>query len=161
MTERHAPDAAAEGEPAPGASLSVRLLALLYEAVLLGALLLLATAAFVAIAGESTGQPRRLLLQGYLIAVAGLYFVWSWTGGRRTLPMRTWRLRLLDARGATPSVRSAIVRYLAALIGIPLGGVGLAWALVDRDHQFLHDRLAGTRLVRDPPAKPRRTEGRS
>jgi len=26
-------------------------------------------------------------------------------------------------------------------------GLGLAWALVDRDRQFLHDRLAGTRIV--------------
>jgi uncharacterized RDD family membrane protein YckC len=34
-----------------------------------------------------------------------------------------------------------------------LGVVGLLWALVDRDRQFLHDRLAGTRLVAVPPAK--------
>jgi uncharacterized RDD family membrane protein YckC len=26
----------------------------------------------------------------------------------------------------------------------------LAWALVDRERQFLHDRLAGTRLVQLP-----------
>jgi len=25
--------------------------------------------------------------------------------------------------------------------------LGILWALVDRDRQFLHDRLAGTRLV--------------
>jgi hypothetical protein len=28
-------------------------------------------------------------------------------------------------------------------------GAGFAWALVDQDHQFLHDRLAGTRIVKD------------
>jgi uncharacterized RDD family membrane protein YckC len=137
------------------ASVSVRLLSLLYEAVLLAALLLLATAVFLGVAGESTGQPRRLLLQIYLIVVAGLYFVFSWTGGRRTLPMRTWRLRLLDARGASPSPGRAVVRYLAALVSVPLGGVGLAWALVDRERRFLHDRIAGTRVVRDPAAKAR------
>jgi len=26
-------------------------------------------------------------------------------------------------------------------------GCGLLWALFDRDRQFLHDRLAGTRIV--------------
>jgi hypothetical protein len=27
-------------------------------------------------------------------------------------------------------------------------GISLAWALADREGQFLHDRLAGTRLIR-------------
>jgi uncharacterized RDD family membrane protein YckC len=158
MTEQRAPGAGAEIQPAPCASLSVRLLSLLYEAVLLAALLVAATALFVGIAGDSTGQPQRLLLQIYLIAVSGLYFVWSWTGGRRTLPMRTWRLRLLDAQGATPRARRALVRYVVALVSLPLGGFGLVWALFDRERQFLHDRLAGTRVVRDPPANVRRPE---
>jgi hypothetical protein len=26
-------------------------------------------------------------------------------------------------------------------------GIALGWALFDRDRQFLHDRIAGTRLV--------------
>jgi hypothetical protein len=30
-----------------------------------------------------------------------------------------------------------------------LGGGGFWWALFDRDGQFLHDRLAGTRIVKD------------
>jgi uncharacterized RDD family membrane protein YckC len=28
-----------------------------------------------------------------------------------------------------------------------MAGAGILWALVDRDKQFLHDRIAGTRLV--------------
>ena len=37
---------------------------------------------------------------------------------------------------------------LAALtLALPLFVLNFAWALVDRDRQFLHDRLAGTRLV--------------
>lgn len=158
MTQQRPPGEGAAVEPAPHASLSIRLLSLLYETALLAALLLLATAVFVGVAGDSTGQPRRLLLQIYLIVLGGVYFVWSWTGGRRTLPMRTWRLRLLDARGTTPSVHRALVRYLAALVSLPLGGIGLAWALLDRDGQFLYDRLAGTRVVRDPPANAGRSE---
>ena len=30
---------------------------------------------------------------------------------------------------------------------LPLLAVNYAWALVDRERQFLHDRLAGTRLI--------------
>jgi uncharacterized RDD family membrane protein YckC len=65
--------------------------------------------------------------------------------------MRTWRLRLVDRAGNPPQVRTAMVRFAAAAIGLPLGAVALWWALFDRERLFLHDRLAGTRLVRDPP----------
>jgi uncharacterized RDD family membrane protein YckC len=41
----------------------------------------------------------------------------------------------------------AIHRYLVAILGTAALGLGFAWALVDRDRQFLHDRLAGTALV--------------
>lgn len=41
--------------------------------------------------------------------------------------------------------------YIApALLGLLLAGVDFCWPLFDRDRQFLHDRIAGTRLVRVP-----------
>lgn len=148
-------------EPNPGraapASLRVRLAALVYEALLLAALMIVATAAFVAVAGDSRAQPLRALLQVYLLAVTAMYFVWSWSAGRRTLAMRTWRLRLVDAHGNPPSPRTALVRWLVAAVGLPFGALPFWWALFDRDRLFLHDRVAGTRLVRDPP--PARTRG--
>jgi uncharacterized RDD family membrane protein YckC len=81
--------------------------------------------------------------------------------------MKTWRLALVDASGAPVSPRRALVRYAAAWIGPALAvavyallaphGLGaLAWpvlalnwlaAFVDPDRRFLHDRVAGTRLV--------------
>ena len=41
-----------------------------------------------------------------------------------------------------------MLRSLHALFGLAAGVLGIAWALIDPDRQFLHDRLAGTRLVR-------------
>ena len=43
--------------------------------------------------------------------------------------------------------RAGIGRFLFALVSIALCGLGWAWAVLDRDRQFLHDRIAGTRLV--------------
>jgi uncharacterized RDD family membrane protein YckC len=57
--------------------------------------------------------------------------------------MKAWRIRLV---GATP--RKALLRLLVAAMLLP---VSVLWALVDRDRQFLHDRLAGTRLIYVPP----------
>ena len=104
-----------------------------------------------------------------VFAAGALYFGWSWTGGRRTLPMKTWRLRLVRTNGTAPPVRTALVRYVAAWIGpalallayVALRSSGLGahalwlvalnylWAFVDPDRQFLHDRVAGTRIVDD------------
>ena len=127
----------------------VRLAAMVYEAVLLAALLLAATALFMGVGGDSSRPPMRTALQLYLMTLAGTYFVWSWTGGRRTLPMRTWRMRLVDRHGGPVGLRTALVRYVCALLGIGACAVGLVWSIVDPERQFLHDRIAGTRLVRD------------
>ncbi|MDH5210391.1 MAG: RDD family protein, partial [Betaproteobacteria bacterium] len=80
--------------------------------------------------------------QAFLIAVFAAYFLWCWLRGGQTLAMKAWRIRLIEV---TP--RKALLRFLLALVLVPTG-VGVAWALVDRDRQFLHDRMAGTRLVR-------------
>jgi uncharacterized RDD family membrane protein YckC len=131
------------------AGLPIRFLAMVYEAVLLAALLLVATALFLAVAGDSSRPPLRIALQLYLVLIAGIYLVWSWTGGRRTLAMRTWRIRLVNRDGGVPSLRTALVRYVCAVAGIAACAAGLLWPVIDPEHQFLHDRIAGTRLVRD------------
>lgn len=91
----------------------------------------------------------------WLLLLLGAYFVFVWHRMGQTLAMQTWRLQLVDARsGKAPSVRQCVIRYVAAWPSLLLivSGVGVLWAAyVDRDRQFIHDRLAGTCLVFDPP----------
>jgi hypothetical protein len=102
-----------------------------------------------------------------LLAACGAYCIGLWSGGRRTLPMATWRLALRTAAGGEVPLRTAGLRFLACGIGpalslaasIPLQPAGFgrwalgllavnyAWALVDPERQYLQDRIAGTRLV--------------
>ena len=113
--------------------------------------------------------PARVALFCVVFSVIAFYFVWCWTGGRRTLPMKTWRMRVALANGAPPDTKSALLRYIAAWIGpvlalfgyvllrgtglgalaLVLLGINFLWALIDPDRQFLHDRIAGTRILRD------------
>jgi len=118
-----------------------------YEAVLLAAILLAGTGLFVAVAGDARAQPQKAILQLYLVAIAGGYFVACWSAGRQTLPMRTWRLTLADRAGTPLAPRQALARYILACAGIACGGVGVLWAFVDPERLFLHDRLAGTRIL--------------
>jgi uncharacterized RDD family membrane protein YckC len=132
------------------ASLARRALSALYDLLLLSALLLVATFPFLAVAGDASHGLRRNLLQFYVLFVAGIYFISFWTLGGQTLAMKTWRIRLEMADGSRPGAAVALKRYLLALVSLALAGAGFLWALFDREGQFLHDRLCGTRLVRDP-----------
>lgn len=134
---------------APNASLLRRLLVLPYEFLLLlgvcAALWLLPHMLYGMATGLSTPPWFSLL---HALSLLGLYFVWFWTHGGQTAAMKTWRIRLIDARsGADPSRLQALARYLLCWPSWLFFGVGLIWAVADREHQFLHDRLCATRLI--------------
>ena len=122
-------------------SLARRLAAMVYEAFLIFAVAFFAAWVFFFASGarDATSGVLRRELQLFIVVVLAAYFLWCWLRGGQTLAMRAWHIRLVDV---TP--RKALVRFLLAAALLPLS---ILWALVDRDRQFLHDRLAGTRLI--------------
>ena len=137
------------GAPAPGVpGVGKRLLSSAYEALLAFAVAFFAGLAFYGAAqGRLVGEAR-LLFQAYIFLVLGVYFIACWTRGGRTLPMQTWRMRIVRRDGAPVEIARAALRYALAWISTMTLGAGFLWAWIDRDRQFLHDRLAGTRIVK-------------
>lgn len=133
----------------PRAPLLRRALSLIYEALLLTALMLAGSLPVVMLTQGLDEVPARLLLQIYLVALTGGYFTWQWRRGGRTLAMKTWRLRLVTREGLPLTRERAWRRYFLALASASAFGAGFLWALVDREGLFLHDRLAGTLIIRD------------
>lgn len=129
------------------ASLRLRLISLAYEGLLLFAVLFVFSYLFLSLARDAQSGLPRAIFQVYLLSVCGVYFVFCWTRGGQTLPMKTWRMRIVTEDGRALSVGRAFRRYLLAIPGM-LSGISLLWAPFDRERQFLHDRLAGTRIVR-------------
>jgi uncharacterized RDD family membrane protein YckC len=129
------------------ARLSRRLASGLYEALIVLALVFITTLPFSYLFGDATHGWKRHLLQAWVLAVTAAYFTWFWTRGGQTLPMKTWRLRLVAADGGPVAFPRALRRFALALLGLGALGLGFLWAFVDRDRQFLHDRLSGTLLV--------------
>jgi uncharacterized RDD family membrane protein YckC len=112
-----------------------------YEAVLLFAVGFFAAWLFFFASGgrDATGGAMRHLLQVFIGLAFAAYFLWCWLRGGQTLAMKAWHIRLVEV---TP--QKALLRLVLAGFLLP---VSILWALVDRERQFLHDRLAGTRLV--------------
>ena len=124
---------------------------MLYESLLLFAVGFAATWAFFFVSGGGGASGfGRTLLQAFMLTVFAAYFLWCWLRGGQTLPMKAWKIRLEQADGRPVQPGTALLRFALAAILVP-GLIGIVWALVDRDGQFLHDRLARTRLVLAEP----------
>src|SRR6478672_457133 len=158
-------------------SVKRRLASMLYEAMLLFGVLFIAGWLFSTLLQQRHALYLRGALQDWLFLVLGLYFVWFWTHRGQTLAMKTWRIKVVDKQGDELPAWRAIVRYLLSWLWV-VPGLALAWVLdakswllvlipsanvllwalaafIDPQRQFLHDRIAGTRLVDTPEPAPK------
>lgn len=114
-----------------------------------------------------------LVLQPALLLLQALYFIWFWPRGQ-TLAMKTWHIRVVDPYGRPLTRIRALARFalcwcwllppmlLSAPYHLPMREIAvlvcgwvMVWALLSRfmpQGQFIHDWLAGTRLVNSSPA---------
>ena len=153
-------------------SIKRRIAALPYEGMLLLALIVIAAFPVAGLKGATLSGTPHVMFQTYLFGVTAAYFTWCWRHGGQTLAMKTWRFRVVDATGGALSFKRALSRFIFGMVFYGPACVGMAllffpdrvsrvitmwaflplaatilWARHDADHQFLHDRLAGTRLI--------------
>lgn len=140
----------------------------LYEGVLGFGVVFISGYLFGTLSQTRHAMDNRHGLQAFLFVIFGIYFVWLWSKGQ-TLAMKTWHIRIVDRHGQGLTQLRALVRYLLSWLWflppllvsaafdlsgpeslVLLGGWVPIWALLSRfhpDRQFLHDAIAGTRLV--------------
>jgi uncharacterized RDD family membrane protein YckC len=128
------------------APLSRRLGAILYDSLLVLALLFLATLPFIAVRGGEPVEPGEPQYRIVMVVVAWAFFVFFWTRSGRTLGMQTWRLQLETVSGESPGIAAASLRFFAAMLSLIPLGLGFWWQLWDKEGLTWHDRISGTRL---------------
>jgi len=146
---------------------------MVYESLLLTAVIMFALFIFLfatqKLQGPVVEYGRQIV---FFLATAG-YFIHSWTDSGHTLAMKTWRIKLVRLGYAKVPFRTALLRHVLAWgwffpalavcylfrltskteVSVALLVGVVAWALtafLDKDRQFLHDKLAGTRLIQLP-----------
>lgn len=163
-----------QNQPSPQATpnLKRRLVCMIYEALLVFGVVFFASFIFDVATQSKHALMLRHAREAFLFFVIGAYFIFFWRRSGQTLAMQTWRIKLVDMNGQKLPLVKAIVRYCLAwcwclpgfivayqlglknaqlLIPVTLGFV--AWgstSLFDKDGQFLHDKLAKTRLIQLP-----------
>ena len=146
----------------------------MYEGVLLFGVVFTADYLFDTLTQSKHALMLRPERQAWLFIAIGVYFLLCWHRGAQTLPMRAWHIKLVNANLGRPSFKQLLLRYVL-LWPVPLAGMALIYGLVmvtgwpaiytfaiatpflifipswfTPDGQFLHDRLAGTRIVDIP-----------
>jgi uncharacterized RDD family membrane protein YckC len=128
-----------------------RVAAMLYDGLLILALLFIATLPFIALRdGEPVEASENLFYRLILCLVIYGFFVGFWTRSGRTLGMQSWRLQLETKDGGEVNIRTGTIRFFAALVSWTPAGLGYLWSLWDKDRLTWHDRISGTRIVYYP-----------
>jgi uncharacterized RDD family membrane protein YckC len=129
-----------------------RLAALVYDFLLLAALLMIFTAIALffthgaALVPATAGAWIYLYRAGLVLVIAG-YYVLNWLRSGQTLGMRAWRLRVVNDMGKPLDFRAAALRALLGALAWAPAALGVLWLYFDPDHLALHDRLSKTRVV--------------
>lgn len=139
------PDAGAAGSPV---GLPRRLAAVVYDALIVFALLFITTFILLQLFGGRLDATGKWTLQACSLLIAYLYFAWFWTHGGQTIGMRAWRFRLVNGAGRAPGWSRASLRFVSALLSWICAGLGFLWSLWDSEGRAWHDRLSGTRLLK-------------
>ncbi|RUO34356.1 hypothetical protein CWE13_12065 [Aliidiomarina shirensis] len=143
--------------PVPRAGFGRRILAIVYDSLVVAAVIMFAFAVLLAALGIFTktgvinladGEDHAALLQGnplttvYLISVLLWFYVGFWVRGGQTLGMRTWRLRVRNTDNSRITKKQALIRAVTALFGL-----GNIWVLFGSEKLALQDRIAKCEVV--------------
>ena len=141
----------------PYASLQLRIVAAILDAIVLVSFFML----FVAAGGlqtllRSDGDPPEsafYIWAGFIVAFipAGLlYFTLLWSRRGQTVGMMAVHINVTRRDGGRLSFGRALLRTLAWPLSVLPLGLGLVTILMDEEHRALHDHLADTTVLELP-----------
>jgi len=130
------------------ASLFIRLISWFYDLVLLTALLLVISAICVLLNGGTAIEKNQTLFyfyQALMALVICSYFIGFWVITGQTTGMRAWKLYVLNSQQKPLSFNKACLRFLWGSLTL---GLGIFWALFDKNKYPLYEKLSGTYLFK-------------
>lgn len=133
-----------EYRDAPSASLIRQLAAMLYDSMLIFAVLFVAAAIALLFTGGEAIE-HNPLFNLYLLFTVFTYYAWFWRKSGQTLGMRVWKIKIVSELGGLPGWGISYMRLVFALLSIACFGLGYLWRLF-KPYTW-HDRLSQTRVI--------------
>ena len=126
------------------AGLLRRLGAMIYDAILVAALMLFTLIPIVAI---NNGYVLGAAVQTLLFLELYGFFAYFWLTRRQTLGMLAWRLTIQMTDGQPMRLNHVTLRFIGAFAGLLCFGLGYIWILFDKQHRSWSDLWSSTRVV--------------
>lgn len=120
----------------------IRFAAALLDSVIIIALSMILAAVFAMVKQGAIGSLAQLLL--------GIgYYVWFQSQTGQTLGKKVMKIKVVNSAGATPSLGTFALREIVGkLVSSLILGIGYLMVAWDSKKQGLHDKIAGTYVVR-------------
>ncbi|MEW5008635.1 MAG: RDD family protein [Cycloclasticus sp.] len=127
-----------------------RLAVIVYDLLLLLAVLFVATLALLPFQQNNTFEPNSWLFSAYLVLVSFLFYGWFWTTGGQTLGLLAWKLRVANPDGQSISWQQAAIRFVTAIFSWGVFGLGFVWILFNKERLSWHDIASNSRVSFKP-----------
>lgn len=127
-------------------SLFRRTAVIIYDLLLLLALLFLATALLLPFNNGEAFLPNQYFFSIYLLAISFIFYGWFWTHGGQTPGMKAWRIKLQTFNQTPITWKHAYKRFFMAIVSWLFFGLGFLWLLIDKQRYTWYDRFSKTRL---------------
>ncbi len=131
------------------AKLGRRIGALIYDSLILLAILLFASVPIVFLAPSNINISHSFIYRGYLLLITIIFYHICWHQSGQTLGMRSWKIKLINLDDNKPiSFIQSTIRVLTAIPAFLFFGLGYFMLYFNKQHATLHDLASGTLLVR-------------
>jgi len=104
-----------------------RIAALVYDTLIIAALLVLASAiamiVVTAFLGSEAITEQQILIENplffsWLLFCWFYYYYWCWQKAGQTLGMKTWKIKLITEDGKQMSLKNALIRFASGMFGL-------------------------------------------
>lgn len=135
---------------------SRRIIAFVYDLLLITALLMVATG-IITLGfnnGEAVAKSWLPWFQSFLFVVVYVYLSYFWVVNGQTLGMQAWRLRVQTTEGERLSYKQSLIRYVVGILSLVCLGIGFLWMFIHPQKMTWHDIASGTHVVLLPKRAP-------
>lgn len=124
----------------------VRLMAMIYDGLILIAIWIFTIVLLVTVTGEAQVGAW---VQSLLFLECFAFFAYFWSKDGQTLGMLAWRLRIVDNDSDSLSGQQVLLRFVGALLGYACLFVGYFWILGTPTKRSWSDIFSKTHVVRE------------
>ena len=127
-----------------------RLAAMVYDALLVAALLISTITLMVVLTNTPVAGPN---VVGLLLLESFAFFAYFWIFRGQTLGMLAWRLSIVTGSGYQMTFSQALLRYFGALLSFAAFGLGYVWILIDAQKRGWPDLISDSRVLFTPKSR--------